>query len=75
MGKTSPNSISEISQAECDKIPERVKRLVANLIGKVEQLGGQIEVLEQQHAELKAENLLLKEQVKQNSRNSSKPQS
>ncbi|MGH2413309.1 MAG: IS66 family transposase [Microcystaceae cyanobacterium] len=61
-------SVDEISQADWDKTPESVKRLVRGLIGRIEQL-------EQQYEELKAENQLLKEQVKQNSSNSSKPPS
>lgn len=70
-----PNSIKEISQAEWEKTPESVKRLVANLTGQIEQLGSRMEPLERQYEELKAENQLLKEQLKQNSKNSSKPPS
>lgn len=62
------NLIEEISQADWEKTPESVKRLVKNWIGRIEQL-------EQQYEELKAQNQLLKEQVKQNSKNSSKPPS
>lgn len=68
MEENSPASIDEISQADWEKTPESVKRLVRSLIGRMEQLEGQYE-------ELKAENQLLKEQVKQNSSNSSKPPS
>lgn len=75
MEENPANSISELSQAEWEKTPENVKRLVANLIGQIEQLTGRIEPLEQQYEALKAENQLLKEQVKQNSKNCSKPPS
>lgn len=75
MEENSPNSINEISQADWGKTPESVKRLVANLIGQIEQLVNRIEPLERQYEELKAENQLLKEQIKQNSKNSSKPPS
>lgn len=68
MEENSPNSIEEISQADWEKTPESVKRLVANLVRRVEQL-------ERQYEDLKGENQLLKEQVKQNSKNSSKPPS
>lgn len=61
-------SIDEISEEDWQRTPERVKQLVINLIRRIEQL-------EQQYAELKAENELLKEQLKQNSQNSSKPPS
>jgi hypothetical protein len=65
-------SINDVSQADWDKTPESVKRLVANLI---EQFARRVEQLESQYQELKAENQLLKEQVQQNSSNSSKPPS
>lgn len=68
MEENSPNSIDEISQADWKKTPESVKRLVRGLIGRIEQL-------ELQYEELKAENQLLREQVKQTSQNSSKPPS
>ncbi|MBE9180932.1 IS66 family transposase, partial [Oculatella sp. LEGE 06141] len=65
-------SINDVSQSDWDKTPESVKRLVANLI---EQFAKRVEQLESQYQELKAENQLLKEQVQQNSNNSSKPPS
>ena len=49
--------------------------MVGNLIEQIEQSVGRIEHLEQQYEELKAENQLLREQVKQTSKNSSKPPS
>jgi hypothetical protein len=69
MSKTSPNSIDDISPADWDKTPESVKWLVKNLIGQISQ---RIGALEEQCTELKAENQLLKEQIKLNSKNSSK---
>lgn len=60
--------IEEISPEEWEKTPESVKGLVGLLVKRLEQL-------ERQYEELKAENQLLKEQVKQNSQNSSKPPS
>jgi transposase len=69
MSKTSPNSIDDISPADWNKTPESVKRLVKNLIGQISQ---RIGALEEQCSELKAENQLLKEQIKLNSKNSSK---
>ncbi|NJM64364.1 MAG: hypothetical protein HC851_01185 [Acaryochloris sp. RU_4_1] len=75
MGKKVPDSITEISQGDWEKTPESVKRLIANLIEKIEQLSSRIAVLEQEHAALKAEYQLLKEQLMQNSQNSSKPPS
>lgn len=68
MEENSPNSIDELSQADWEKTPESVKRLVANLVRRVEQL-------ERQYEELKGENQLLTEQVYLNSKNSSKPPS
>lgn len=68
MEETSPNSIDEIRQADWEKTPESVKRLVKSWSERIEQL-------ERQYEELKGENLLLREQVKQNSSNSSKPPS
>lgn len=68
MEQTPANSIEEISQSDWDKTPESVKRLVVTLLGRIEQL-------ERQYEELKAENQLLKEGLKQNSKNSSKPPS
>lgn len=68
MEENSLSSVEEISQADWEKTPESMKRLVKSLIGRIEQL-------ERQYEELKAENQLLKEQVKQTSRNSSKPPS
>jgi transposase len=58
----------EISEADWAQTPESVKRLVRSLLGRIEQL-------ERQYEELKAENALLREQVKQNRQNSSKPPS
>ena len=68
MEENSPNSLENISQADWEKTPESVKRLVRSSIGRIEQL-------ERQYEELKTENQLLFEQVKQNSKNSSKPPS
>ncbi len=72
MKQKSPESAEEISQADWEKTPESVKRLVVNLNERNEQLGKRVEILERQYEELKAENQLLKEQLKQNSKNSSK---
>lgn len=63
-----PPSVNEISQADWEKTPESVKRLVKSLIGRIEQL-------ERRYEELKAQHQLLQEQVKQTSQNSSKPPS
>ena len=68
MSQNVPNPLDEISEADWAQTPESVKRLVRSLWGRIEQL-------EQQYEELKAENALLREQVKQNSQNSSKPPS
>ena len=68
MAKKSPPSIDEINHADWDKTPESVKQLVKSLIGRIEHL-------EWQYEALIAENQLLKEQVKQTSKNSSKPPS
>lgn len=68
MNENLPNSVNEISQTDWEKTPESVKRLVTSLIERIEQL-------ERQYEGFKAENQLLKEQVKQNSQNSSKPPS
>lgn len=62
------NPTEAISEADWARTPESVKRLVQSLLGRIEQL-------EQQYEELKAENALLREQVKQTSQNSSKPPS
>jgi hypothetical protein len=68
MEEKAANSIEEISQADWEKTPQSVKRLVRSLMGRIEQL-------ERQYEKLEAENQLLKEQVKLNSKNSSKPPS
>lgn len=60
--------IEEISEADWAQTPESVKRLVRNLLGRIEQL-------EERNKALEAEVERLKEQVKRNSRNSSKPPS
>lgn len=60
--------IGEISPEDWERTPESVKRVVGTLLERLERL-------ERQYEELKAENQLLKEQVKQNSQNSSKPPS
>lgn len=78
MAEEQPNSIADISPEEWAATPESVERLVRNLVGQVEQLGSlvnRVETLERQQEELKAESQLLKEQVQQNSRNSSQPPS
>jgi len=69
MSKTSPNSINDISPADWDKTPERVKHLVKNLI---EQMSQRIGALEEKCRELQAENQLLEERINLNSKNSSK---
>lgn len=68
MSQNVPNRLDEISEADWAQTPESVKQLVRSLLGRIEQL-------ERQYEELKAENALLREQVKQNSQNSSKPPS
>jgi transposase len=78
MEEKQPNSIADISPEDWAATPESVKRLVTNLVGQIKQfaeLVNRVETLERQQEELKAENQLLKEQVKQNSKNSSKPPS
>lgn len=70
-----PNLMNEISQSDWEKTPESVKRLVVNMLEQIEQLSNRIELLEQQSEALTAQNQLLKEQVEQNSQNSSKPPS
>lgn len=78
MAEDQPNSIADISPEEWAATPESVKRLVASLVGQVEQVGSlvnRVETLERQQEALKAENQLLKEQLQQNSRNSSHPPS
>jgi transposase len=72
MSKNEPHSINEISPEDWNKTPESVKRLMTNLM---EQMGRRIEALEEQSAALKAENQILKEQLKRNSKNSSRPPS
>lgn len=75
MEQNSPNPVNEISQSDWEKTPESVKRLVTNLLGQIEQLSSRMELLERHCEVLKAENQLLKEQIEQNSQNSSKPPS
>lgn len=78
MDEKQPNSIAGISPEDWAATPESVKRLVGNLMGQIERLTelvSRVETLEQQQEALKSENQLLKEQVKQNSKNSSKPPS
>jgi hypothetical protein len=73
-----PPPIDEIRPEDWEKTPESVKRLVTNWLeqmGQIRQLVERIEQLERQYEEVKAENQLLKERVKQNSKNSSKPPS
>jgi transposase len=60
--------MDEISEADWETTPESVKRRVRSLVSRIEQL-------ERQYEELKPENERLPEQVKQNSKNSSKPPS
>lgn len=60
-----PVSIEQISDSEWVETPESVKRY---LLGRIEQL-------ERQYEELKAENAMLREQLRRNSQNSSKPPS
>ena len=68
MSENVPNRLDEISEADWAQTPESVKRLVWSLLGRIEHL-------ERQYEELKAENALLREQMKQNSQNTSKPPS
>jgi transposase len=68
MEENLPNFVNEISQADWEKTPESVKQWVRDWNGRIEQVERQCEAL-------KAENQLLKEQLQQNSRNSSKPPS
>jgi transposase len=78
MDEKQPSSIADISPEDWAATPESVKRLVGNLMGQIERLAelvGRVETLERQQEALKAENQLLKEQVKQDSKNSSKPPS
>ncbi|NJK36470.1 MAG: hypothetical protein HC920_01085 [Oscillatoriales cyanobacterium SM2_3_0] len=75
MSKNKPKAINEISQSDWEKTPESVKRLVSNLVERIERLEQQYEELKAENQELKAENQLLKERLKQNSKNSSKPPS
>lgn len=72
MSKNGPNTIDEISAEDWDKTPESVKQLITNLM---EQMGRRIAALEEQCAALQAENQMLKEHLKRNSKNSSKPPS
>lgn len=72
MSKNGPNTIDEISPQDWEQTPESVKRLITNL---AEQMGRRIAALEEQCAALKAENQMLHEQLKRNSKNSSKPPS
>jgi hypothetical protein len=70
MSKNGPDTIGEINLRNWEQTPDRVKRLITNLM---EQLGRRVAALEEQCAALKAENQILKEQVKLYSKNSSKP--
>ena len=63
-----PTLMDDISKADWKTTPESVKQLVRTL-------GLRVEQLERQYEELKAENERLREQVKQNSKNSSLPPS
>jgi len=60
--------MDEVSQVDWEKTPESVRQLLVKLLGRIEQL-------ELQYEALKEENQLLKEQLKQNSKNSSRPPS
>jgi transposase len=68
MDEKPPTRLDEISDADWAQTPESVKQLVRTLLLRIEQL-------ERGYAELKGENAVLREQVKQNSQNSSKPPS
>jgi len=68
MNETPAPPSDQISNADWAQTPESVKRSVVRLVERVEQL-------ERQYEALKAENTLLREQLKQNSQNSSKPPS
>ena len=65
MSETVPASMEQISESDWAQTPDSVKR---SLLGRIEQL-------EQQYEELKAENVMLREQIGRNSQNSSKPPS
>lgn len=78
MEEKQPISVVDISPEDWAATPESVKHLVTNWMGQLEQIGelvNRVETLEREQEALKAENQLLKEQVKQNSKNSSKPPS
>lgn len=75
MLENSSAPIDEISPEDWQKTPESVRRLVTNWLEQLGQLVERIEQLERQYEEVKSENQLLKEQVKQNSKNSSRPPS
>ena len=68
MSENASSPIEQLSAADWQKTPESVKHLAKTLVVRIEQL-------ERQCEELKAENQLLREQVNQNSQNSSKPPS
>jgi len=53
MTENAPNLMAQISEADWEKTPESVKRLVQSLVPRIEQL-------ERQYEELKAENELLR---------------
>lgn len=57
-------AIEEISEREWQATPERVREVIAGLVRRIEQL-------EQQQKELRAENERVREQLQQNSKNSS----
>ncbi len=62
------DSSKQLSETDWEQTLDSTKRLVKSLVERVEQL-------ERQHEELKAEHQLLREQLQQNSTNSSKPPS
>lgn len=68
MKEEAPLSINDVSEADWEKTPESVKALVMSLLKRIEKL-------EENFAKLTTENELLKEQLKRNSQNSSKPPS
>lgn len=68
MEEKRPERPLPVSDADWAQTPESVKALVMNLLSRLEKLESEVE-------RLSAENALLKEQIKKNSENSSKPPS
>jgi len=68
MEEKRPEGTLPVSEADWAQTPESVKALVMSLLSRLEKLESEV-------AKLSAENALLKEQIKKNSENSSKPPS